>query len=458
VGKNYADLEIAGKKNEVIFGDHCMNINFETAQFLDLDFRGLYDFRTAGRFYNLQKDKYAFIECKQGNEFYWIVIDGEVEFIQEWKEKYYSFDNARKDSSTLWVYRLGKIKGEARISWGKNKEHALARLKKLGKESFKSFEDLLEHNANNLVMDNRIYAGFPWFFQAWTRDELISMDSYNPVLRKKILLNYLQKLLPDGRLPNRLPEADLGSADSIGLYAFRFNKNQKLFNSKEKKRIKEFLKLAKERIDKYYLKDGLIFNKDKETWMDTIKRAGYNIEIQALYANLLFSLGDRKGLNELIKTVRKEFKGKIDNAEHDEVRPNIFLAYYFYPGLFSEEEWKEKFRKVIKESWLEWGGFSTISKNSWLYHPRDEGISDESYHNGNSWYFVNNIAAIALLNFEEFHTYAKKIYEASKKETLASGLLGCSAEISSANQQQSKGCLFQAWSITTLIELNKKIT
>ena len=241
LGKNYAELSINQKKHKIIFGDHCINIDYPTSQNIDLDFRGLYDFRTIGRYYEVEKNQYYEIKCKQNSEFYWVIIDGDLELVKEWIEKYYRFDDSRHDSAKFWVHRIGRIKGNATIAWGKNKENAISRLKKLKEKDYESFDDIIEHNLNSLIMEERLYAGLPWFFQAWTRDELISLIAYKPELRKKLLLNYLGSLMSDGRLPNRLPEADLGSADSIGLLAFRVKQNIKLFDKEQKQKFLELL-------------------------------------------------------------------------------------------------------------------------------------------------------------------------------------------------------------------------
>jgi glycogen debranching enzyme len=82
-------------------------------------------------------------------------------------------------------------------------------------------------------------------------------------------------------------------------------------------------------------------------------------------------------------------------------------------------------------------------------------MDDASYHNGDSWYYINNYAALAMHRLDKEH-YAKhisRIAHASKEEMLFSGFIGCCAEVSSAKQMKSEGCLSQAWSAASLIEL-----
>ena len=147
------------------------------------------------------------------------------------------------------------------------------------------------------------------------------------------------------------------------------------------------------------------------------------------------------------------YSGVVDND--NTIRPNVFLAYYVYPGLLTQNEWKQVFDSALKELWLDWGGLSTISHNSPLFKPEYTGQDDLSYHNGDSWYYINNYAAIVMhrLDKKYYSKQIKRILEASKEEMLFSGFIGCCAELSSAKYMKSEGCLSQAWSAASFIEL-----
>ncbi|MFT4311461.1 MAG: amylo-alpha-1,6-glucosidase, partial [Candidatus Woesearchaeota archaeon] len=138
------------------------------------------------------------------------------------------------------------------------------------------------------------------------------------------------------------------------------------------------------------------------------------------------------------------------------VRPNVFLAYYFNKDILSKAEWERSFDKVIDVCYLSWGGFSSVSKNDSRFKSFHTGMSNESYHNGDSWFFVNNIAAICMfdLNKEKYSKYVNRIFEASLFERDNFGFLGVCAEISNADSLSSKGCFCQAWSEATLFELS----
>ena len=334
-----------------------------------------------------------------------------------------------------------------------------------------------------------IYAGLPWFFQVWTRDEAISLGGllaekkYEVV--KDILMRTSQNILPDGRIGNRMPSSDLGSADGVGWVFKRVADSYAALNSKgtlldfwEDNEISEItlrLKNSLEKILRYYVKHGVTINRKKETWMDTDPgndaREGARIEIQALTLCMIKLAKDlckhiddpdqkRYALieKEMRKTVKKHFykKGVLyDGVGDSTIRPNIFIAYYVYPDLLSKREWKQVFKDALQSLWLSWGGLSTIDKKSHLYCDEYTGMDDESYHRGDSWYWVNNIAAICLYRVDKkfFSRHITKILEASTEEILRLGVLGSHAEVSSAKEQGSEGALSQAWSSATYIEM-----
>jgi len=232
------------------------------------------------------------------------------------------------------------------------------------------------------------------------------------------------------------------------------------------------------------MKDGLITNGPLETWMDTScgesNRSGVRVEIQALYLSMLRlaeflnrflelkNAHEYKQQDHEMKTLIKQrlmidgtlLDGADNNGNPDmSIRPNIFLAYYACPHLLKKDEWIKTFDKVINECYLDWGGFSSISKNHPLFQANHTGINNQSHHHGDSWYYINNIAAFCLhdLDAEKYADKIAKIAEASKNEMLFSGFLGSCAELSSASHQSSDGCLCQAWSAATLIELLSKL-
>jgi hypothetical protein len=297
-----------------------------------------------------------------------------------------------------------------------------------------------------------VFAGLPWFFQLWARDELISLKGlYN--VDKSMVKNILMRWffdLKNGKLNSKFPEEGLASVDGLGWLYLRAVLEKNLPH------------LAKK------TKDSFAVCGDKETWMDSLNRKT-PIELQAFRLfkyKLLFGLTNNKGYKQLEHNLMEKVKAKfwngkflVDDIDKQLIRPNLFIAAYVYPELLSKKEWISCFDSVLPKLFFDWGGLSTVDKTSSTFVSNHTGEDPKSYHNGDSWFWVNNLAAIVLnrIDKKKFSKYIKKILEASAKEILYSGIAGCGAELSSASSLKSEGCLNQAWSNAMFIELVKEL-
>jgi glycogen debranching enzyme len=493
---------------------------------LDFDCRKVYDMRSFGRYYevNVEKDRISVKFTKRTDskedgthgreEFsFFIVIQAkgfdaknDYESLDRWEEHHYSYDEERKDfPASRFVYRpfildakellisVGRTMKEAEEELDKLKHHRpeerhyLTVDKKKDEDAAVAFvcaQDSLEKLKILHEGKTRIFAGLPWFFQLWSRDELISLGA--PIrlgqfkVVKDILFHYIRNIGIDGRLSNRIPDAHLGCADSIGWLWKRVGdfidalnagrELDKYLSGKELDEVKLALCDSISVIEKNHMHDGLIFNKMNETWMDTDYnksdiRDGACIEIQALHLNMLHLAhqltGDAKYEKKetvmRIDVIDAFWDGALlaDRAEEFAIRPNIFIAYYIYPDLLSRSEWEAVFKNSLEKLWLDWGGLSSIDKTHRLFTPDYSGIGNQSYHRGDSWFWLNNLAAVCLLrnNAIEFEDNIRKIIDASSREILWHGAIGHAAELSSASHLSSKGCFAQAWSAAMFIEL-----
>lgn len=355
------------------------------------------------------------------------------------------------------------------------------------------------------------------FWSRDTLVSLKAMSKIDNPLAEKILFGYLSGINNDGRLPNLIGKHDsteLGGADAHGWLFLRCNEMAgKIENKKEiinsikesirliwqnknsgSARVKEYLKKANLAVKKkendhhgimyeiessleksiagllkHRTKNSFEVNGAKETWMDTEfendGREGARIEVQALRLNmykLMFELTQNpkyRAMENILKNKVKEnfWNGKIlaDGINDFTIRPNIFIAAYAYPELLSNKEWETCFENILKSLWLEWGGLSTIGKNNPLFTDTSTGEDIKSYHRGDSWFWLNDLAALALnrINRNKFNKNIKKIIDASAEEILWKGCIGCHSELSSAKELQSRGCFSQAWSNAMFIEL-----
>jgi len=446
----------------------------------------------------------------------------DIQEIKEWRRNAYSYDEKRgSHPACRYIFRALKINGKkAVIAYDYNKDVAVRRALEAYKDErvlaemntknihaaldtdVKASDEVLmayrcaSNSLNSLIVNDGIQAGLYFFFQVWARDEaiavggLISQGKYHEA--KKILLRQLKLIQYDGRIPNRDPPTRLGSADAIGWVCKRLldlfmilkaeNKLQDYFDHKEIKMLQKDINTVVERLIRFHTTEEFLDkNRPQETWMDTVfkedTREGSRIEQQALRLKIFRLLeilsrithafsafNDSQKHLEYMKNQVKTlfFNGKLlaDGLNDYTIRPNIFLACYIFPELLDRDEWISVIESSLPKLWLEWGGVATIDKNNPLYVDEHTGENDRSYHRGDSWFFVNNIAGIVMskLDYGRFQPYITKILEASTSEILWKNAVGHASEISSAKQLAPFGCFAQAWSNSTYIELVSELS
>lgn len=322
-----------------------------------------------------------------------------------------------------------------------------------------------------------IRAGLPWFFQFWGRDEAVSLKALaginkNPA--KEILFSRLERIGQDGRLASFAGSSMIG-ADAAGWLSKRAADfiEQKILNQGEIKKIVFHLERTIDGLLNNHTKDDFDINGPGETWMDSNYandfREGARIEIQALRLNM-YQLAHQLTGKEKYRQLEKSLAGKVrekflklpllaDGLEDWTVRPNIFIAYYVYPELLNAKEWEKCFDYAIERLWLEWGGLATIDKNHPLFCSAHTGEFPKSYHRGDSWFWLNNLAAIVLhrVNSKKYRFYIEKMLGASENIILRQGALGHLAELSSAECLRADGCPAMAWSGAMYIEAVEEI-
>ena len=494
-----------------------------------LDCKESYDNRSMGRFYNIEEvDGKIIITFKKKSNFQeddtqdkeeykiYVVIQPDMlhyNTIEQFQKKDYGLDNRRGSTpSERYVFSALKLKAKkVAIAFSTDRERALfdadfvyknmkslkdlektyhtallkntktkkAPLTKALKHAVVSYDQLL----TNASARKGIYAGLPWFFQYWSRDESISLKAAQLIGKhqtaKNIFFNILGRMQEDGNIANRLPATNLGCADAVGWLFKRAETILPKLSPPEQKTVEKKLQNAISRLLKSSTNNHLATNKAQETWMDTVfqddNRAGSRIEIQAgrlhMY-HMMHKLSKKKIYKDLElrlkKQVRQQFWNKNyivdgitpDGTTETTIRPNIFIAYYLYPQLLTNKEWSRCFTFSLKQLWLDWGGLSTISKSNELYHTEHSGEVPNSYHRGDSWFWINNLAALCLhrVDKRKFKNYIDKIVKASCKDITKLGIIGTHAELSSASSLKSEGCMSQAWSLAMFIELAKELS
>ena len=280
------DVRIKGKTTKIInnfssvdrvtggvierFRMHANSLIYELSESapvdIRLDVRAPYDNREWGRQYNVTFDKNRIIihftksfdsrdhDAKEGEEYsIYLVItsDERIRFGRkgEWIRRVYTFDQERNSLPfERYVYDAVKLvakklvfsvaldKGEApkeaarAIKSRINKAVVLSGCcRRLNDKEVALAFQCAVNSLNSLVLadSHAIYAGLPWFFQVWSRDEAISLKAallQNEFgLVKSILLRQLQSIGQDGCLPSRFPSIGIASADAIGWHFRRWH-------------------------------------------------------------------------------------------------------------------------------------------------------------------------------------------------------------------------------------------
>ncbi len=498
-----------GRLTERFFVPHyynslCYELSKKSAFELFLDCREAFDFRQWGRLYRIYKKGgtvvVEFVKQTDSREdksngarefsiYLAIKSDGSHDCVGEWVRRDYGLDRARNSASERYVYKALRMNASRAVFSAARSEGAavseadyifnnLGKLK-LQLRSNYSGRGSMGYNAamnafESLSTRRGFYAGLPWFFQHWSRDTLVSLPAAHPYLKKRAVLGFIRMIGSDGRIPNVIPRfngSPLASSDAIGWLFLRARQlyDEGLFTEPELRELAAAVKKSLQLQQKNYGKGGMIYSGRNGTWMDTScndgGREGFPIEVQALTLasyNFLWLLTKNKKAKAqeaaMAAVVRKRFwNGRYlnDLAGDATIRPNVFIAAYAYPQLLTKKEWKACIDNILPNLWLEWGGLSSIDKQHHLFLPNYTGEDNRSYHRGDSWLWINNLAAIVMakINKKKYHSCIEKIKSASVKDLLWNGAVGCCSELSSASQQRAEGCLNQAWSCSTLVEL-----
>lgn len=454
-----------------------------------LDFRESYEQDNGDYFYEeFDRGKIIRIEYK-GEKFYLVLrFDGEFEEKNKWQEKEYEYDKNRSSSPfKKWVYLAGNVRAEKIVfCFSQDRDKAIQEGDRIFNETEKLENDKKQRleNTNNIISDEKVnlaynscrilldniaddtgmYAGLPWFFQYWARDELISLKGYYSVNKEKskdILGRWLKELKnSEGfKIASKLKVDGSFEGDSVDALGWMF-KRLELFP--------ELLQENKEMLDEFFSKlDDSFIETKGNTWMDAITRENaVEIQVMKLYAlNLASKLTNKQNYREIENKLKEKIRNEFWNGEYlkdsneDRIRSNVFIVYYFYPELLTRGEWEKCFDRHLEELWCEWGGISSLSKNDKEFHKDYSGEIPGSYHNGDSWFWVNNLAGWCLADFdrEKYYEFIKQILNASSEEILFSGCAGNHAELSSASKMKSEGAVCQAFSAGFFVELVEKL-
>jgi hypothetical protein len=514
--------------------------NFQGSIKIDLDFREQNDFDEWGRDYHIYEENgniiVEYTKNKNDVEDYKLFLAIKTSNImydikKEWVEKNYSYSKKRNSLSKRYVYRALNIhiNDSKKIYFGaaftKNEALSQIELLEFHQNELESFDENFTKDFLNMIKNKNLpiqedvftayklsvislfkflnkdllystlqgsFAGFPWFSQVWTRDELTALRAFINLdyisYSKEKLFSYLKNINSQtGKLKRLDISGSLDSFDGVLWLAKRFE--DFLYKLEENKKLADNLNLGEIRFayEKLYLAFEKIIesNWDKEnellginygdSWMDTIERK-FPIDIQMQFLSFISVLSqlailsdDREKADQLLD-FENMFREKVrdtfyrnsmlyDEAYEDRVSSNVFLAYYFYPSLLLKEDWINVIDNSLGHLRTSWGGILSLSNQDSRYKDEYSGEDNKSYHNGDSWFWINNIAAIVMNDIDDkkYRRDINKIVNSSTRDILKMGTLGFSSEVSSGKEQRAEGCLAQLWSSSTFIEMVDKL-
>lgn len=456
---------------------------------LNLDMRGMYLQPDQGRNYEVHQREDGLLvsytdPTLEGKSLYLhLRFSGSLATKSEWYPATYPRDAARNSGpSNLYCYYLGQLTTE-KLSAGCGFDLDVATANSaaawaISQADFSPREavspigvarELAAKALQELHVPAGYYAGLPWFHQLWSRDELISGLGLPREEQLAMIERYLAFELANGELPT-FAASGTTCADGVGWLALlvrEYGINE--LPAATRIKLTEFLQQALTGLNTARrMPSGLIWSGHNATWMDTIGRIGCRVEIQCMYALVLELLAQLtteshylKDQIQVLETIRHHLyhdgflaDGLDEQLNLDRTkRPNIFMAYLIQPDLLNHEEWVRCFNQILEATQLSWGGLSSIDTHDTRFSGTSTGENNISYHNGDSWFFVNNLAALALLRLDSiyFKETAARLLHSSMEEILWQGFLGHAAEIAAAFGGAAWGCGTQAWSASSYV-------
>ncbi len=292
-------------------------------------------------------------------------------------------------------------------------------------------------------------AGYPWFLQIWGRDSgwiLPAICDLGDFEKVKDCLKTLFDFRKEGKIPNFIcfdGTCGYNSIDSTLLWLISLEHYLKLTN--DISFLRELSSGIKE-IEDFILsrvRNGKILCKAGESWMDTLSREGFNIDVQSMFARALKSLIyvkkmlgiDTKELEDLAIEAKNrvmDFYFKdffIDNLANKKRTSNVLFAIFFETipkpleilKILESEEFSTKF------------GVVTLSR-------KEEDFDPKAYHKGSSWGILNGVMACCEFkygNVKKGLEYLKILYNLIRKRCI--------------------GCIPEAWnSLNGNLLLDKK--
>ncbi len=335
-----------------------------------------------------------------------------------------------------------------------------------------------------------VIAGYPWFLD-WGRDTFIFMRGMIAAgmhRESREILEAFAAFQENGTLPNIIYGKTAGNRDTTDAQLWFIRCVEELEAATGGGEDFGMLKDTVRAIIDHYIdgtpngikmdpKTALVFSPSHFTWMDTnypacTPRQGYPVEIQALWVAALRYAGARRLAARAVESIRSLFKrsdglgywdclaaapgqSAQDAVPENTVRPNqLFLLTL---GIVEDASILQATEQLLVP-----GGIRTLEASNPLYKGRYEGDEDSqrkpAYHNGTAWAWPFPLWAEAAARLGLLSPEAARQMLASAVENMNEGCLCHISEIVDGDAPHAqKGCTAQAWSVSELLRVWKKL-
>jgi glycogen debranching enzyme len=274
-------------------------------------------------------------------------------------------------------------------------------------------------------------AGYPWFTQVWGRDSLLSiaLNPFDEEACRSTLKLLAKHQSEEGKIPNFIlldGSVDYNSSDATPLFPIALDSYLKRFGNVT---LVLDLKDTLYKIFEFYKKnkneDGFVYSPKNSTWMDSLEREGYCIEVQVFWQKALEILSDlfeileddknAKEAGQLAKTLKTNILKKFAKGKYfvDRIGSDIETINPLFLLVFGLAE-RRDLLNYIEENFETEVGLSTINKNSAHYKP-------SSYHSGCTWSHL--LALLSSVQFKKMRVdkaleNLRKIYVKTQEHAL----------------------------------------
>ncbi|TFH04908.1 MAG: hypothetical protein E4H14_13760, partial [Candidatus Thorarchaeota archaeon] len=309
---------------------------------------------------------------------------------------------------------------------------------------------------NHSNIGSGFFAGFPWFQSYWGRDSgqiIVAMSNLGMWDEVKRSLLTLARYEKNGVIPNTLYLSGVptyNSSDSSPFFIIALH--HYVSYSKDYKTLEQLMPKVNRILERgeKLIRNGMMPSNPGETWMDTLNRQGYCIDIQSLWAEAFLRAADLDNkkhvsiANSLIKSINSVFWKDgyfMDIIGSISRRPNVLFPLFF--GHIEKDKAIAALSVLESEEFTSSAGIRSLSSRDANYNPR-------AYHDGNVWGLLTGMMCHSEFVYDRTKQGFK--YLNIIKKNLGIRCVDSVDEVYDGNTGFPLGCMSQAWSLSPIIK------